>query len=318
MAEKSEALRGYVETLRSLYDEIIRETDQKSPKEVRALIEVLDNLIELYPFKKYSVKEVIHNISGLILTYQWRAMSWIIYEIITGHYFEALRDIRFLFESSLLALHYDYFIDRKIYETSNTLATIGLKAEIIELVEGLREKVRQLREEKTSVDLKQLVRPSVKNFVKRSKIPEERKQEYLKLYTELLAQPELYWSVSKIIRHYAMATELKEHEQYLQNAWAELSVYTHFSKRFFETALEKPEEIWIETYDEELLQKCTKLFIRTFDLFMSTFVLSFPKMKESAQEIVEWWDKNIEGEKLQITRALLTKEWLNADEKSQY
>ncbi|MEM3448173.1 MAG: hypothetical protein QXP38_04740 [Nitrososphaerota archaeon] len=289
--------------MRELYDEIIEETFQKSEDRAKILFEILDNWIDATElFKEYKLEEIIHTIPGVIFIYSWRAGNWIIYEILTGHYFEALRDIRFLFESSLLALHYDYFIDRKISEKWGSFAKIDLKAEIVELAEKLRGEL--LKEDDMQKNLR-LIRKHVQEFVNKSKLTEEEKRKYIELYCEILMQPELYWSISRIIKEYSKEFELGDYEKLLKGTWSRLSSYTHFSRMFFNLLLERPEEIWIEYYNEELLTECCELYITTTDLFLSTLVISFPKLRDTVNnEIVNWWKENLNIE-LGITRKII-------------
>ena len=167
--ENLKVIHGYFEELWELHYEVIRESYLKSRKETRVLFEILNNWIDATAlFKEYELRNIIRSVSGVIFIYLWRAGNWILYEILTGHYFEAIRDIRFLFEGSLLALHYDYFIDKKVYNKLKALPTFDLKAEIVELIEALREKVRGLKRKRGKIspeDLKSLVRRHVEVFI---------------------------------------------------------------------------------------------------------------------------------------------------------
>ena len=164
------AIRGYIEALREIYDKVIEESFQKSKKEVQMLFEILNSWADTIPlFQIYTLDEIIHTIPGVVFMYLWRAGNWIIYEILTGHYFEAFRDIRFLFEGSLLAIHYDYYIDRKVYEKWGSLGTFDLKAEIVELAEKLRDQTRGRKPRSY------LIRNNVKAFIDKSRLSEEEK-----------------------------------------------------------------------------------------------------------------------------------------------
>ena len=120
-------------------------------------------------------------------------------------------------------------------------------------------------------------------------------------------QSELYWSISKIINRFARTFDLGKYERILKSTWGELSTYTHFSVKFFNILLSKPEEIWIEHYDKELLEKCCKLFLITTDLFLSIIVIQFPMLRNLVKErIVDWWNKNL-NVKLEITNKIFMK-----------
>jgi len=307
--EELSALCEYIRSLHELYDDVIKESYQESREEVRMLFEVLNNWIDAaHPlFKRVKLKEAINRISCVILAHLWRLSNWIIYEILTGHYFEALRDIRFLFESSLLAWHYDSLIDRKVCEKWGAPAKISLKAEIIELAERLRHAARQKRQKVESHHFRRVVERHVRRFVEKSDLTEDEKRRHIELYCEILTQPELYWSISKIIDEFAKSFNLEgELERALKSAWGELSAYTHFSRKFFNVLLNSPEEIWIEYYDEELLRKCCRLLVTTTDLFLSVLVIQFPMLEDPIRErIVDWWDKNF-NVKLKIADRILS------------
>jgi hypothetical protein len=302
---KSKIIQTYIDVFHAMHDDVIKETFQMSEKEAGILFEVINTWIDsILLFKDYDPKMVVHKISGVIFVYLCKAGNWIAYEILTGHYFDALRDIRFLFEGSLLAIHYDYFIDNKIYEKWGSLGTLSLKAEVVELAERLREKVRRSEGKEGSEGLKLMVRKDVKKYVGKSKLAEEEKKRYIELYCEILAQPELYWSLSRIIKEYSKEWELGDLEDVLKSAWGRLSLYTHFSTEFFKLALERPEEISVEFHNEELLKICCDLYITTVDLFFSTLILSFPKMSSSLKEIAKRWEANL-NIKLAITERIL-------------
>ena len=138
---RKESFIATIKSLQEIYEDVANETYVKSEKEVSGLFELLSSWIDVDLFKKYKLKEMAHSVQGVLFSYFWREASWIIYEIITGHYLEALRDLRFLFEGSLLALHYDCLIDNRLYEKWGYLGRFDLKAEIVELAEKLRNRV---------------------------------------------------------------------------------------------------------------------------------------------------------------------------------
>lgn len=299
-----ESLLSIVRTFQEIYDDVINETVVKSQKEAETLIWILDSWIASAEiFKTYRLEDVIHNIQGVLFSYFWRAASWIIYEILTGHYFEALRDLRFLFEGVLLSLHYDYLIDGKVFEKIGQYATFDLKAEVVELAEELREGIRR-RDEESIGEIRPLVRKKVEAFVARSNLTEEEKRSYIELYSEVLSQPEIYWSVYKIISQFTKEWNLKEFEDKLKTAWSQLCLYSHFSKKFLNFILRKPENVWIEQYEEELLKKCCNLFITTFDLLLSMILISFPRIRAQVEKILARWKNQLTIE-LEMTEKTL-------------
>jgi len=120
-----------------------------------------------------------------------------------------------------------------------------------------------------------------------------------------LSQAELYWRIPRIIAKYAEEWNLEKYKEKLINTWKRLSTYTHFSKEFFNLALYRPEEIWMEHYNQKLLKECCELYITTIDLFFSVLVISFPNVMKSIKNIVEWWKNNLTIE-LKITNRVLS------------
>jgi len=182
-----------------------------------------------------------------------------------------------------------------------------VKAELIELAEELRERVKQLG----GVDyeeLRDIARRKAEDFVrdKGAWLDEERRKEYVEVYSEVLAQPELYYSVPKLIAEFVREYGLEEFEERLKKAWAELCLYTHFSRKFFRWIMKNPHEIWAEDYDEGLLRKCCELYIITIDLLFSTLLLGYPKIHKTISRIIKWWTNNL-GIKLEMMEKMLDK-----------
>jgi len=298
-----------IESFRENYNEVIRDTCKNSNREVEILIGILNNWIDAAKlFKEYKTEEIIHNVQGIFFSYFWRGSCWIIYEALTGHYFEAFRDLRFMFEGSLQALMYDYLIEREILEKFGFYVKFDVKVEIIELAEELREKIRQLGDGYvTHEKLRDITRGKVEDFVRSKgvRLDEEERKKYIEVYSEVLAQPELYYSVPKHITEFVRECGLEEFEEKLKKAWAELCLYTHFSRKFFKWIMKRPQEIWVEEYNEELLKKFCELYIIVNDLLFSTLLLGYPKLREVVSDIVKWWMENF-SIKLEMTEKMLS------------
>jgi len=293
-----------IKSLQEIYEDVANETYMKSKKEASSLFNVLSSWIDVDLFKKYKLEEIAHSVQGVLFSYFWRAASWIIYEIVTGHYFEALRDLRFLFEASLLALQYDRLIDNRLYEKWGYLGRFELKAEIVELAEKLRNKVKSLKSTSPE-ELKHVIEDEVGAFVSESSIDQQEKEWYIKAYSDILSQPMFYWSIYKIISQFVRKWNLEEYESDLKRAWSVLSLYTHFSRKFFEWVLESgPHELFIEHYNEHLFRTCYSIFITTIDVFFSTLLVRYPKLQNSLREIIRDLEIKLNVE-LKITKRIL-------------
>lgn len=305
MEEKEEPFEIFMKTYKELVDDVVYETFRREEELATSLFEILNSWIDLSNLIKEYKDEWFHTLSGNLFVYLWRGYGWIIYEILSGHYFEALKDLRFLFEGAILSLHFEYFIDKKIYERYGHYGEIGLKVKILELVENFRRicfSTKNLNEEKYQKSIKRKVRKMIES----SSLPEEEKKEYIELYSEILCQPELYWGVGKIIKEFGKEFNLGEHVGTLEEAWSELSAFTHFSSKFFDTILRSPEILLINNFDEELFKKCVDIQFLTFDLLCAVLVIHFPKIKKKIKEILDWWERNAKR-RFEITGKILRK-----------
>lgn len=282
-----------LKTYKELVDEVVEESFKKEKELATSLLELLNNWIDLSDLLKLYKDEWFHTLSGALFVYLWRSYGWIIYEILSGHYFEALKDLRFLFEGAILSLHFEYFIDKKIYEKCKCYGGIGLKVEILELVEDFRRicfSTKDLSKEKYQKSIKKKVRKMIESSSLRAK----EKEKYIKLYSEILSQPELYWGVGKIIKEFGKEFNLEV--GILEKAWSELSGFTHFSSKFLDTILRKPTILWVNDFDEELFKKCVDLQFLTFDLLCAVLAIHFPEIREKIKKILDWWKRNANRE----------------------
>jgi len=303
-SSEKEPFIAAIKSFQEIYEDVVNETYLESKKEVSALLEILSSWIDVDLFKKYKLEEIAHSVQGVLFSYFWRSTGWIIYEIVTGHYFEALRDLRFLFEGSLLALHYDCLIDNRLYEKWGYLGRFDLKAEIVELAEKLRDRVKWLKKDSLE-ELKHIIQNEVRAFVSKSNINQQEKEWYIEAYSDILSQPMFYWSIYKVISQFARDWNLEEYETDLKRAWSALSLYTHFSRKFFEWVLESgAPELFIEHYNEHLFKTCYSIFITTIDIFFSTLLIRYPKLQDTIKEIISNWETKLNIE-LKITKRIL-------------
>lgn len=298
MSRKEQPFENLLNEYQKFLANCTKESYSAATPQAEIFFEILDNWIDLTDILKIYREELPHTVSGLIYAHSWRYVGWIIYEVLTQHYFEAIRDMRFLFEGSLLSLHYEYFIDKKVFEKWSGYGKIGLKAEVIELKEDLENKrvgrMLASRKVKDKERASKLIKERLENLINRSGLSEKEKKEYFELYYEILSQSELYWNIPTIIRKFTKEWKLNKYKESLIFTWKELCEYTHFSRRFLDTIIEKPEMLWVEQFDKDLLNKCCNLCFTTMDLSYSVLVIHFPKIKEKIEEILRWWDDNME------------------------
>lgn len=286
----------FLETYKVLVDEAIDETFKREKDLAAELVALLSDWIDLSKLLIEKYKDLWHHtLSGTLFVYVWRGYGWIIYEILSGHYLEALKDMRFLFEGTFLSLHFDYYIDKKVYEISKCFGAITLKGEILKLIEDLREIGRRLlSDDQNEVEEAQKrIEKKVKEFVEKSSLSDEEKREYFELYSKVLCQPELYWSVSKIIREFCKEFNIKRKQtDFLLAVWSELSGYTHFSSKFLDMIIRRPDFLFVNDFDEELLKKCVSFIFTVFDVLCAVLAVHFPKIRDEVKKISKRWKEN--------------------------
>ncbi len=236
-----------------------------------------------------------------------RGYGWIIYEILSGHYLEALRDMRFLFEGAFLSIHLDYLIDRKVFEKFRALGTIGLKGEIWKLREDLRVQGSKLSSDKQEEieRARRSIRKKVRNYLEKLSLPNEKRKEYEELYIEILSQPELYWSISKIIKEFCRKFSIDTTQiNRLKAIWDELSRYTHFSSEFIEIILGDPYFLFVSDFNRELFKKCVELAFSVFDVLCAIIAIYYPDVRKVIKDVLVWWDKN-SSRTFRLTSAIL-------------
>jgi|Deesub1362B_J571_1020462.scaffolds.fasta_scaffold00667_9 hypothetical protein len=238
-----------------------------------------------------------HTLSGTLFVYVWRSYGWIIYEILSGHYLEALKDMRFLFEGAFLSLHFDYHIDKKLYEVTECFGDIILKREILKLIEDLREiGKRLLSDDQNEVeDAQKRIEEEVREIIEGEfDLTGEEKRKIFQVILQNSRQPELYWSVSRIIREFCREFNIeKKVSKFLLATWSELSDYTHFSSKFLDVIVNRPDLLFINDFDEKLFKKCVNLVFTIFDAICAVLIIHFPKIEGEIREILKWWKENL-------------------------
>ncbi len=284
------ALESYVKEYENYLREVREETYRKFPEETGILIGFIDNWIDIIPVKE-KWEEYIHSLLGVLLFHLWKMSNWIGYEILNGKYFEAFRDCRFMFEASILSVIMEDAIESNIYKKWESLSSFDLKCEIFHLWEELRDK--GIYRKKKKEDRENEIKKHVKEFMSRSNLSKEEKEEYSEVYCSILCNEKLGYSIPKMIEECGRILPIGDKERLLKDVWKTLNKYTHFTNTFCDTALHYPDFIFIETMNEELFKECFKAYFNTMDLFYCVLCWRFPKIKEKMEErVIDWWNKN--------------------------
>jgi len=287
-------LNSYMECLYEVIEKTYSSCDEAS-----ILVEFINNSIDLFP-EKNNIDVVIHSISGTILLNSFKLTQWISFEILCGKYFEAMRDLRFIFEGCVYGSLIEDLIEKKILKR---LGRLDLKAEIFRLLEKCQEK-HVYDKKKNKVDRKK-VRKIIEEFIRSLGLSPAEKKKHVKLYTEILSQPKLYSSMGSLIEGFCNSIGIEEEEEKkgLVELWHKLSQYQHFSYPYLEVACEKPELIFLEEFDEELFKLTLDSYFKTLDFFYAVLAWKFPELGDKIAKMSEWWRKNFK--KLTLTEKVL-------------
>lgn len=301
------ALESYYELYGSMLREVREETCRKFPEETGMLVEFIDNWIELIPRDKQLLYMVINSLSGILLFYLWRLSNWVTYEILSGRYFEAIRNLRFLFEGSVYAVVIEDAIERRIYEKWKALSGIDLKTEIFMLWDECR---RKRVKGKKGVDVDK-VRKIVASFINQhADLSDPKRREYIEVYTQILSDERLYLPVSRMIDEALELLGLDQNfGERLGNVWRELSSYLHFSHAFLKAILKAPELLSLEAMNKELFKKSLNLYFETLDLYYAVLAWRFPRLRENIKRVVEWW-KEAFNKTFNLTETFLKQQYV--------
>lgn len=298
----SDTFKKYMETYQNYLSKVSEETFKNFPEETCIIIEFINNWIDIIPVKE-EWKKYIHSILGIFLFYSWKLFNWIGYEILSGKYFEAFRNCRFVFEASILSVIMEDAIESRVYEKWENLSSFDLKCEILRLWEDLKdEHIYWIKDEKNRT---KKIREFIKKHVSKLNLPEERKEEYLEVYCSILCDERLGYNTPKMIEECKEILSIEDKEQLLKNTWKILNKYTHFTHTFCNMVLNNPDFVFIETMNKDLFKECFKAYFTTMDLFYCVLCWSFPKVKERMKDkVIGRWNENF-NRRLEFTERII-------------
>jgi len=285
------SFENYIKAYTTIMQEVSKETHDKHPTETGMLFEFIDNWIDLVPRDKEKIFQTINSLSGIILLNSWRLTNYITYEILNGKYFEAIRNLRFVFEGSVFAVVFEDAIESRVFEKWESLSTLSLKTEIFQLWEECK---RRKVYRKGKIDVER-IRKIVVNFIDQYIDPSRREemQEYVEVYVKILSDKRLYLTINNMIEECGIFLKLNEEEvEELKKLWHELSMYIHFSYPYLETIIEDPEICFMDKFNEEMFKRSLTFYFQTLDFMYAVLVWRFADLREKVKKICEWWKKN--------------------------
>ena len=288
---KAARFEDYLKTYSVLAELTRKETFAKHPYESDMLFEFVDNWPDLIKVSKEKSLEATNSLSGIILISSWRLTNWITFDILSGKYFEAIRNLRFVFEGSVYAVIVENAIEATVFEKWEKLSSLDLKAEIFELWEECKRR-RVYRSGKIAADtVKALVTEYVGRKIDTSKKGEM--QDYIEIYTQILCDENLYLRTSQMIEQCAAFLSLDDADiTNLRTLWHELSKYQHFSHAYLEAVLSDPELCLMEKLNDGLLTRSLNFYFETLDFFYAVLAWRFEYLRREIREMCEWWRTN--------------------------
>jgi len=78
----------------------------------------------------------------------------------------------------------------------------------------------------------------------------------------------------------------KDQEDFL-SIWNKLSGYTHFSSKFLDVIIKRPDFLFRNDLDEELLRKCVNLVFTLFDVLCAVLAVRFARIRDKIRGILD-------------------------------
>lgn len=285
------AFENYLKEYNGIMQKVGKETYERFPTETGMLFEFIDNWIDLIPRDKEKFFQATNSLSGIILLNSWKLTNWISYEILNGKYFEAIRNLRFVFEGSVYAVIIEDAIESGVFEKWRSSSTLRLKAEVFELWEECKKR-KVYRRGKLDMDK---IKKIVVDFVNRNLDPSRsgKAKEYIGVYMKILSNDELYLSTGEMIEKCSDFLRIdKKDTEKIRKLWHELSRYLHFSYPYLEVIIENPEVCFLEEPNDELFKRSLAFYFQTLDFFYAVLVWRFANLREEIEKMCEWWKNN--------------------------
>lgn len=289
------------------------------PSKSEAIILPISDSIEFYPHGKIEWEQAPHSFLGILRNFLWKITNWISFEILVGKYFEAMRDIRFLFEWSILGMAMEDAIETKMWEKYENLSEIGLKLDILRIWQFIPFKRRRLVKDKNKrlkIIIKAIERylQELEKEKKLKKLSEQERNEIIKLYAEIFSD-ERWWNYSSIpnlIDSYLDKEDFlranKKQRAKLKNTWHILCNYSHFPGSILEHLVDDVDFIFLEKINKNLFKKCFNVYFITLDLCYASILWRFPISQtiDRVRNLVNLWKKDF-NINFPLTKKLLKK-----------
>ena len=162
-----------------IFKEVAELTQRECKEDYKKIACVLDNWADLLNIvRKYSQDEIINSVSAVFLLSSGKQMRWIVHEILSGAYFEAIRDLRWVVETIILSFHIDKWLDEKakLIFGVNKGSEMGLKYKTL----ALKDMVEDILRYTNFKDKEKIKKEKIEEHIKH--LPEEQRELYKKFY----------------------------------------------------------------------------------------------------------------------------------------
>lgn len=291
----------YMPKFETFLEEVrVMETYQKMPQQSKALWVILSEAIYFWPQSDKEWLQVPHSFPLLLNCYLWKAVEWIIYEILNGRYFEAMRDIRFLFEGTIWGLILEEVIESKVYERYKTLSDIDFKLGIIEIWEECKYGKHSIKPDMKEEEKKERLEKSINRFIRKLKyksLSEKVKEDYFNILLDSRLWLSTFSAINIMVEKLEKEFSFKGSKKILiklHNTWKVLSSYTHFPGVFFHKIRRDVKYVFLEKFNKELFKDAFESFFTTLDLLYAVSLWRWPseKKKQQIKEALKFWGKN--------------------------
>ncbi len=266
-----------------IFNEVAELTQKECKEDYKKIACVLNNWVGLLNIvKKYSQDEVINSVSAVFLLNSGKQMRWIAHEILSGTYFEAIRDLRWVFETIIWSFNIDNWLDEeaKLIFGVNKGSEMSLKYETL----ALKDIVEDILRYTSFKDREKIKKEKIEEHIKY--LSQEQKELYRKFYSNVLnkllfckfsGKNGLIWNLPFV------TNELNE-------LYGELSKYTHFSHKILQPIYEKAnwDLVFNFSLDKELVTICTNFLIKVMDVFYSSLYLKFIEIRDEIKQNIEY------------------------------
>jgi hypothetical protein len=301
-----EALRSLYRSNQNIYRDIMEETARHKIDKIDVTIEHFNNWLELIlDQKQYTNEEITNSISAIWLFELGKELQWIIFALLSGFYFEVLRTLRFVFESTVRAHFLDEWLDKEVTERgmAEQGASINLKLEILHLMDKLRDVSREKDfMEGNSQNIFDEVIDEFFDSCSPTRHNKQLKTLYKGIISKYKKQLTPFGGKRGLISQLPENIFSKSDKNDLNNFYGLLSKYSHLSSYVLDFFLDDPSQIFTPSFNDELFDKCTQLLTSVMDVFLTIVLLHFERLR-----VTKWLSLSVQDLQMPLSQKMIEK-----------